>query len=111
MPRQDRHNFASNGAAYDQTNASNFAKLAPGEYMNGGVVVNPDGSILLKPKVYADDAVSFIAGCIKTNPTIDDEIKQHLLRFVDAMDARAVKRHGYSNAPDEAAFEWTQLSK
>lgn len=90
--------------------SSNWAQLAVGGY---GTVKKPDlitveqdGAVHISPKAYADDVVAFVLGAIRSNPTIDDSIKQHLADFVNAMDARADKRHGYSNSPDEKAFVW-----
>ncbi|HKB53338.1 MAG TPA: hypothetical protein VKD22_05005 [Ramlibacter sp.] len=70
------------------------------------VVAHPDGSLTIGPKAFADDVVAFVSASISTNPTIDDAIKVHLKAFVNEMDARAVRRHGYSHNPDEAAVDW-----
>ena len=70
------------------------------------ITVNEDGSTTIGKKAFVDDAVAFLSGAIATNPTIDDEIKKHLVDFVNAMDARAVKRHGYNGSLEEKEVEW-----
>lgn len=78
----------------------------PGVY--GKITANSDGSITITHKAYVDDAVAFLSAAIETNPTIDDEIKEHLRVFVRAMDARAVKKHGYNRAPEQAAINFDE---
>lgn len=70
------------------------------------ITVNPDGSILIGSKAFADDVIAFMAGAIKSNPNISDNIKAHLVAFVDAMDERAVGRHAYDHNVEEAALVW-----
>lgn len=96
---------------------SNFAKVATGDYVtassgdNSLVRVNDDGSILISPKAYVDDVGAFCYGAIRSNPTISDEIKNHLARFIDDMDVRALTRHGYSHSCDEErTLVWKQIS-
>lgn len=72
------------------------------------ITVQDDGTIVIDPKAYADDVVAFVSAAIATNPTIGDEIKQTLVRFVDLMDARAVDRHGYLANHEEALLKWDE---
>lgn len=102
------------GINYTMSTPSNFAKVAPGNYTSDGetrVRVQEDGSIWISRNAYADDVVAFVLGCIRSNPTIADGIKLALADFVDLMDARAVKRHGYSNSQAEKDFSWESTSK
>ena len=115
--REMRHALASGkDSPPDMTCASNFAKLESTAYSSGSDDSTPivklctDGTVVIDKRAYVDDVVAFLAGAIKSNPTIAPEIKAHLTRFVDAMDARAVARHGYSESPREAAFEWTSVT-
>lgn len=75
-----------------------------GQYKH--ITANPDGSITVGAKAFVDDAIAFFSAAISSNPTIDDGIKQHLIAFVDAMDARAVAKHGYSGSAEDAAINW-----
>jgi len=106
--RAIRHALVASPPAADVARPGNFAKLAPGAYTKH-IEIKDDGTIVIGPGAYADDVVAFVSGAIASNPTIAKEIKQHLVEFVDAMDARAVARHGYSASPEEAAFEWMLL--
>jgi len=77
-------------------------KFPAGQY-GKRISVAEDGAITIDKKAYADDIVAFVSGAI------DADIKVHLTRFVNAMDARAVARHGYSHSPEEAAFVWNDI--
>lgn len=106
--RAIRHALVASPPDADVARPGNFAKLAAGQYAKH-ITVKEDGTIVIGPDAYADDVVAFVAGAIASNPTIGNPIKQHLADFVDAMDERAVARHGYSHSPEEAAFVWTKL--
>ena len=64
---------------------------------------------MIHPSANADDVIAFVAGCIVMTG-IDNSIKVHLDRFLDAMDARAVAKHGYSDSLEEQRFLWTPLA-
>ena len=89
---------------------SNCVKLIAGTYGTTKtpdlVAVDQNGAVHISPKAYADDMVAFVLCAIRSNPTIDDSIKQHLADFVNAMDSRADKRHGYSDSPEEKSLVW-----
>ena len=115
--RQWRHDFAPRFCA---ETPSNFAKIDPGHYTvyseksdthHRIVSVREDGTVEVAPRAYVDDVVAFCYGAIRSNHTIGDDIKAHLARFLDAMDARAVARHGYAGSSDaERTYAWTPLA-
>lgn len=59
----------------------------------------PDGRIVFAKELYLDDLVAFALTAAKSNPNIPLKCKIPLAEFVDAMDLRAVERHGFSNSP------------
>lgn len=119
MPDLWRHSESSRhfrnepGVDFDAESPSNFAKTRPGVFWGGDkelVRVSQDGSVTFTPGCYVDDVVAFCHGAIASNPTIAPEIKTHLARFIDAMDARAMARHGYSNSKTEQEMTWKALA-
>jgi hypothetical protein len=88
---------------YTQVNGR-FYQGPAGRFRN--ITVQPDGTIVISPKAYADDVVAFVSAAISTNPNISQTLKDFLIDFIDDMDMRAVKRHGYSHNLDEASVNW-----
>lgn len=70
------------------------------------ITANEDGSITISAKAFVDDVVAFLSQAISTNPTISNEIKNHLRHFVNDMDKRAMAKHGYSHSEEEKAVDW-----
>lgn len=106
--REFRNKASKATLPFDGSNPSRFAKIPPGTYGTEGVkiVVNPDGSILIPPDAYADDVVAFVASTINGHGGIDSSIKEHLHKFVNDMDERAVNIHGYSGNVKERDYVW-----
>ena len=107
--RQFRNEFPQQEHASDPKRPSNFCKLFAGTY-GKHFEVHGDGSVTIAPKAYVDDVAAFLLGCVASNPTLSQERKCHLARFIDEMDARAVERHGYSHNEQEKSFVWTPVS-
>lgn len=107
MGREFRNKFPTDPKVVDMSNPSNFCKIQPGLYEN--FTVSPEGVISISSKAYPDDVVAFVLGCISSNPTISDDLKLHLAKFLDGMDKRAVDRHGYSNSEVEKNFTWVNV--
>lgn len=108
--RSFRNNFSIDGTTRDENSSSRFAQIPAGGYCKNKITVNEDGSVHVSHKVFADELLAFTLGCIRSNPTIPDEIKAKLGEVIDLMDARAVKKHGYSYSPEEAAHEWKSVA-
>ena len=108
--RSFRNNFSTQGATHNAESKSRFAQVPAGTYDKGKIVVQENGSVLISEKVFADEVLAFVLGCMKTNPTINNSIKAKLGEVIDAMDARAVAKHGYSHSKEEAAHAWTSVS-
>lgn len=106
--REFRNKAAKGQQPFAGDTPSSFAKVPPGAYGSESVkiVVHDDGSITIPPNAYADDVVAFVASTINGHAGIDASIKAHLHRFVDDMDARAVKAHGYSRCAEERDYQW-----
>jgi hypothetical protein len=88
-------------------NPSNFAKVKSGDH--GLIRLDEDGSIHIDKRAYADDVVAFVLACIKNHPGIACNIKQKLGDFLNGMDERALKIHGYSKSPEQQAYIWKQI--
>jgi hypothetical protein len=88
----------------DETVATALGPLPIGKH--GKIEVFANGVILMPSTVYADDVVAFVCACVLNNPNIEKKYAVHVCAFVDAMDARAVNRHGYSRSPEERDFVW-----
>lgn len=108
--RAFRAEFPNNDIPVDTKRPGNTCKFPAGAY-GKYFTVQEDGKIIIDPKAYPDDIAAFVSGSIKSNPTISAEIKNHLLVFLDAMDDRAVQRHGYSHSPEERDYERKRLSQ
>jgi len=109
MSRLTRHSLSTTPPAADMARPGNFCKFAAGDYAKC-IVVDERGRIIIDPCAYADDVAAFVLGCVRSNPTIEPGIKRKLAEFVDDMDARAVKRHGYSKSAEEKNFVWTSVA-
>jgi hypothetical protein len=75
------------------------------------IEVKADGPIVIGKEAFVDDVIAFLSACISTNPNITQSVKNYLIDFVDAMDARAVARHGYSADAEEAALVWVNRAQ
>lgn len=78
-----------------------FPAPEPGKY---GLVEVTEYEIKISPKAYPDDIAAFFLRLYARQ--MSDQAKAAALSFLDACDARAVSRHGYSSNPDEASFVW-----
>lgn len=111
--REFRNTFPMQPHKYDTKSTNNFCRMPVGSYgtkTHDVVTVNADYSLTVSKRAFADDVVAFVLGSISSNPTISDDIKAHLARFLDAMDARALARHGYSKSEKEQAHTWTPVT-
>ena len=108
--REFRNTFPTQAHPTDLDQPGNLCKIGPGAY-GDNVHVDEKGTITISPKAYADDVVAFVLGCMRKNPTVSNEIKGYLAQFLDAMDERAVTRHGYSNSKAEADYVWKRIHK
>lgn len=86
----------------------NIVRLNPGTYHK--ITVHEDGSFTVSRDAYVDDVVAFLSGAIATNDTIDYNIKHCLHKFINLMDERAVKRHGYKYNEKEREYKWIPLN-
>lgn len=109
MSRLTRHQIATTPPDVDLARPGNMCKFPAGQY-GKRIAVADDGTITIDKKAYVDDVVAFAFGSIRSNPTIHESVKLHLARFVDAMDARADERHGYSHSETERDFTWTRVA-
>lgn len=76
----------------------------PGHYHH--IQVTKDGGFVVSPEAFLDDVVGFAMACASSNPKMDKEIIAKLAEVMDMLDARAMKRHGYKDSPEEAAVKW-----
>ena len=110
MVREFRNSFSITGCGF-YNNAGNLARVPPGPYSADGMItVLENGGVHIAPEAHCDDVVAFVLGCIHDHSGIDPSIKEHLKRFVDAMDAHAVVSHGYKDNPNEALWKWIPVS-
>lgn len=86
------------------SNPSNFAKIPVGRY-GDNIFLDVFGEITIKRNAYADDVIAFVLGCIMCRLDIELENKLHLAHFIDDMDARAVRLHGYSKSDIERDYK------
>ena len=75
------------------------------------IVKEDDGKITIHENAYPDDIASFLISVLLSNPFVDKDIVKHLVRFVDAMDARAQKRHGFSRSTTAHTVDHISLEK
>lgn len=92
------------GNPSDTTVKSNIYHGPAGTFNH--IQVTNSGSINISPEAYPDDVAAFLAGAQASNPHVSPETQKHLIHYVDAMDRRAVQRHGYSNSPAERDVAW-----
>lgn len=77
------------------------------------IVKQPNGSVTFSKGMYADDIVAFLLSTLKDhlkNGETEVEARSCLAAFIDLMDERALKRHGYSGNQEEAALKWERLA-
>ena len=77
--------------------------LKAGPYGNH-IRVEQDGSLVCSKKIYPDDLLGLVATLLSSRADADKDVgvaHAHVLAAIAAMDARAVKRHGYSYSPEE----------
>lgn len=86
--------------------------VAPGEYGRrpGDAVKNADGTFTFGKKMFIDDWAKVLLLMCESNININKEEKIHLAHFIDAMDVRAMNKHGYSHSPEEAGLNLPSLS-
>lgn len=66
--------------------------------------VEQDGSLVCSKKIYPDDLLGLVATLLASRADSDKDVgvaHAHVLAAIAALDARAVKRHGYSYSPEE----------
>lgn len=80
--------------------------LCVGSYYKGLFTIHADGKTTFSEKAFVDDMAAVNCLLASRNPTIDREIIDDLVDFVDKMDARAVKRHAYDRNAEEASFNY-----
>lgn len=68
----------------------------------GDIIKTPEGHILFHRRLFIDDVAAALLSVATANPTIDDDTVLHLARFVELMDQRAMKRHGYEKSTKRA---------
>lgn len=102
-----RNQFPTQSPTGTPSLPGNLVKLPAGTY--GKVTVHEDGSWTVGARAYADDVDAFLAGVMRGNPTVSDELKAVRHCLLNMADARAVKRHGYSGSKAEADHQWRQL--
>lgn len=76
-----------------------------GQY--GKVKKNADGSCTFEADAFVDDVLAFLTGVANSNPNMPREIVKKMASLMDDFDARAEKKHGYSDSPDERAYGWS----
>ncbi len=106
--REFRNNFPLNHLNSDLTIPGNICKLSAGNYCNNKIKVDDEGNFTVSNKAYSDDVIAFISGCISSNPTISNDIKYILHKFINKMDNRAIERHGYKDSR-EKEHTWNNL--
>lgn len=76
----------------------------PGNY--GLIILGEDGIVRISPKAYPDDIVAWLYYMTKTNERVGPGIKRCLSDYVELMDQRAMKLHGFSHSEQAKALEW-----
>lgn len=62
-------------------------------------------------KAYADEWMALSLAMAMSNPTLRRDVLIGLAQTIDAMDARAVNKHGYSHSEEEKAYEWSSVAQ
>jgi hypothetical protein len=99
--------FSPNYKQFISTSHLNKLRIADGEYGSKHVNVTENGNMTFSRHVYVDDLIAraavTLAYLIETNPAPDVKVAYNaLLIALNALDNRAMKRHGYSGSEDEA---------
>lgn len=80
--------------------------LADGIYSKTASVV--DGKLTLSPKAFPDDGLGVLLRVLKRRAGTEGEIDtaiDHVVLAIEALDSRAVRKHGYSESKEEAELD------
>lgn len=83
-------------------------------YVNEKLRFERDGATnewTVSGKAYADEWMALSLAMAMSNPTLRKDVLIGLAQTIDAMDERAVKKHGYSHSEAEKAYEWCSVAQ